>query len=98
MKGIVLLTLFICIDMGMSTKRLIFIGFACQSNEIEATFLKRYSDYAYQETVNLYKGDPSSGNLIMNIQKVSVTDESSVVAAITLDVRTPSFFMFFAII
>ena len=54
--------------MGMSTKRLIFIGFACQSNEIEATFLKRYSDYAYQETVNLYKGDPSSGNLIMNIQ------------------------------
>ena len=54
--------------MGISTKRLIFIGFACQSNEIEATFLKRYSDYAYQETVNLYKGDPSSGNLIMTIQ------------------------------
>ena len=54
--------------MGISTKRLIFIGFACQSNEIEATFLKRYSDYAYQETVNLYKGNPSSGNLIMNIQ------------------------------
>lgn len=36
-------------------------------------------------------------NFIRNIQNVSVTDDNSVVAAITLDVSTPSFFMFFAI-
>ena len=35
-------------------------------------------------------------NLTRNIQKVRVTEDNSVVAAITLDVSVPSLFMFFA--
>ena len=37
-------------------------------------------------------------NFTINIQKVSVTEESRVVAAITLEVSTPSFFIFLAMI